>query len=186
MISRLPRMQKAFITTLLLLVSMGLRAQTPSPISGTVVDSVGNVIPGATITNRQSHNSTAADANGKFEISAASGQELEISSVGYQSNIVVVGTDKTVNVVLLTGANALSDVVVVGYGTQLRRQVTGSIATVNVANAKKFSTSDINGMLQGRVTGVEVRSDGQPGAVPSVRLRGLQYVWQCCPVLRSG
>src|SRR4029079_9054594 len=76
------------------------------------------------------------------------------------------------NVVLLTAANALSDVVVIGYGTQLKRQVTGSLASVDMAEAKKFATRDINNMLQGRVAGVAVRSDGQPGAVPDVRIRG--------------
>jgi hypothetical protein len=81
------------------------------------------------------------------------GEELEITSIGYQNDTVVAGADKNINVVLLTAANALSDVVVIGYGTQLKRQVTGSLASVDMAEAKKFATSDINNMLQGRVAG---------------------------------
>ncbi len=172
MIIRLLRMSPTFIFFSLLLLSAGVKSQTTSTISGTVIDSVGNPLVGATITNKQKHSSTASDANGKFNISAAQGEELEISSIGYQNSITLVGADKTINVVLLTAANALNDVVVIGYGTQLKRQVSGSLASVDIPEAKKFSTSDINGMLQGRVTGVEVRSDGQPGAVPDVRIRG--------------
>jgi TonB-dependent SusC/RagA subfamily outer membrane receptor len=155
-----------------MLLSAGVKAQAPNIISGTIIDSVGSPIPGATITNKQKHSSTASDANGKFQIAAAQGEELEISSIGYQHNILVAGADMNISVVLLTAANALSDVVVIGYGTQLKRQVSGSLASVDMVDAKKFSTSDINNMLQGRVSGVAVRSDGQPGAVPDVRIRG--------------
>jgi len=154
-----------------MLLAAGVKAQTPNTISGTVIDSVGNPVAGATITNKQKHSSTASDANGKFQIAAVEGEELEISSIGYQNDTIVAGAEKNVNVVLLNAANALSDVVVIGYGTQLKRQVTGSLASVDMGEAKKFATSDINNMLQGRVSGVAVRSDGQPGAVPDVRIR---------------
>ncbi|HEX5151404.1 MAG TPA: TonB-dependent receptor [Parafilimonas sp.] len=174
-------MSPTFIFFSLILFAADVKAQTSNTITGTVTDSVGSAVPGATVTNRQSHVSTLSDANGKFQIAATAGQEIEISSLGFSGNIVVIGADKTVNVVLVSTSNALSDVVVVGYGTQLKRQVTGSIASVNIADAKKFSTSDINGMLQGRVTGVEVRSDGQPGAVPSVRLRGFNTFGNASP-----
>ena len=172
MIIRLLRMCPTFIFFSLMLLSAGVKAQAPNIISGTIIDSVGSPIPGATITNKQKHSSTASDANGKFQIAAAQGEELEISSIGYQHNILVAGADMNISVVLLTAANALSDVVVIGYGTQLKRQVSGSLASVDMVDAKKFSTSDINNMLQGRVSGVAVRSDGQPGAVPDVRIRG--------------
>lgn len=181
MIIRLLRMSPAFFFFSVMLLAAGAKAQTPNTISGTVIDSVGHSVPGATITNRQKGNSTAADVNGKFQIAAVAGNELEISSIGFQTNVVVVGADNTVTAVLLASTGTISDVVVVGYGTQLKRQVTGSIASVNVSEAKKFSTSDINGMLQGRVTGVEVRSDGQPGAVPSVRLRGFNTFGNAAP-----
>ena len=74
-------MSPAFIFFCVLLLSAGAKAQTTSTISGTVIDSVGNPLPGATITNKQKHASTATDANGKFNIAANEGEELEISEV---------------------------------------------------------------------------------------------------------
>ncbi len=157
MIIRLLRMSPAFFFFSVMLLAAGAKAQTPGTISGTVTDSIGNAVPGATVTNKQTKVAISTDAYGKFHIAATEGQELEIKSVGYATGVIIVGSDKIITPVLLNAPNALNDVVVVGYGTQLKRQVTGSLASVDVADAKKFSTSDINGMLQGRVTGVQVR-----------------------------
>jgi hypothetical protein len=74
MIIRLLRMCSTFIFFSLILLAAGVKAQTPNIISGTVIDSVGNPVAGATITNKQKHSSTASDANGKFQIAAATGR----------------------------------------------------------------------------------------------------------------
>ena len=109
---------------------------------------------------------------GQFTIDVAPGQTLVISTVGYESRELVIHNESNVSVSLSPITSTLSDVVVVGYGTQKRKDLTGSIASINVNETKKYATSDISQLLQGRASGVAVNSDGQPGASPSVRIRG--------------
>jgi TonB-linked SusC/RagA family outer membrane protein len=174
-------MSPTFIFFSLMLLSAGIKAQTTNTVSGTVTDSVGLPLAGATVTNKQMHASVVADASGRFHIAATQGQQLEVSSVGYEKYVTTTGNDKNITVVLRANTGALNDVVVVGYGTQLRRHVSGAVSTVNVSEAKKISTSDINNLLQGRVAGVAVRSDGQPGAAPDVRIRGYNTFGSAAP-----
>src|SRR5690606_383205 len=99
---------------------------------------------------------------------------LIISMLGYQTQqIPLNGQGKELNIKLQAVHADLDEVVVVGYGTQRRQDITGSVAIVEMEEAKKFSTNDVGNMLQGRVAGVAVTSDGQPGAFPQVKLRGI-------------
>ena len=160
--------------------SYPLYAQT-GMLSGVVKDSIGGPIPGATITVKSSNLSAISKNDGSFLLAAGSGDVLTVSAVGYQEKLVSLGNDDNITVSMSPLYNTLNDVVVVGYGTQRKKDLTGSIATVDVSEAKKMSTSDINGLLQGRAAGVQVNSDGQPGASPSVRIRGFSTLGSSSP-----
>ncbi len=149
-----------------------LQAQSDKKVVGTITSASNAPVVGATIMVKKTKKTTVTDAAGKFSIEAQQGQTLMISSVGYEAKQVTVGNQNNLNLSLEVNASTLSDVVVIGYGTQKRKDLTGSISSVNINETKKYSASDISQLLQGRATGVAVNSDGQPGAVPSVRIRG--------------
>ncbi|MEO7766128.1 MAG: TonB-dependent receptor plug domain-containing protein [Ferruginibacter sp.] len=149
-----------------------VKSQT-NRISGTVTNKANEPVQGATIMVKQSKKLTATDANGKFTVEANPGQTLVITNVGYESQEVVTRGAGNVSVSLLSNISTMNDLVVVAYGTQKRKDITGSVAIVNMAETKKYSTSDVAQLLQGRASGVAVNSDGQPGATPSVRIRGI-------------
>jgi len=156
---------------LLLMLPARVHAQT-GKISGTVTNAQNQPVVGATITVKQTKKTSVTDANGQFTIEANPGQSVLVTTVGYEPKEFVAGDQKMVAVTLDQFTSTLNDVVVVGYGTQKKRDLTGSVSNVNIAETKKYSTSDISQLLQGRAAGVAVNSDGQPGAAPSVRIRG--------------
>jgi TonB-dependent starch-binding outer membrane protein SusC len=158
------------ITFLMLLPSM-VKAQVNN-ISGVVTSASNKPIEAATVIVKQTKASAVCDAQGNFSIVASAGQTLLVSSVGYESKEVKVSKENTITIVLNSSNTNIDEVVVIGYGSQRKKDLTGSISSLNITDAKKFSTNDISQLLQGRATGVAVNSDGQPGAIPSVRIRG--------------
>ncbi len=158
------------VMAVLLLLPGKVKAQTNN-ITGTVTGKGNQPLVGATITIKQTKKTTATDVNGKFSIEATTGETLIVSNVGYETNEMVINKS-SVAVSLSTVTTNLDDVVVVAYGTQKKKDITGSVAIVNMTETKKYSTSDVSQLLQGRASGVSVNSDGQPGATPSVRIRG--------------
>jgi TonB-dependent starch-binding outer membrane protein SusC len=141
-------------------------------ISGTVTGVSNKPIEAATVTIKQTTTSAVCDAQGKFSIAANPGQTLLISAVGYEGREIKVGKENNLSITLTQLNSSIDEVVVVGYGTQKKKDLTGAISTINMAETKKISTSDLSQLLQGRATGVAVNSDGQPGAIPSIRIRG--------------
>ena len=150
----------------------------PGHIRGTVKDESNNPIEGAAITVKGLGSGTVTDKQGKFDLTVPSGAyQIEISFVGYktvQRNITA-SDDKPVDlaVVLQLSTTGLTDVVVVGYGTQRKRDVTGSISSVKGDDIKNQPVSNAGDLLQGRAAGVDIiRDDGSPGSVPSIRVLG--------------
>jgi TonB-dependent starch-binding outer membrane protein SusC len=158
------------IALLLLLPGWG-HAQA-NKISGTVTGGSGKALPAATISVKQTNTSVVSDANGKFSIDADPGQTLVVSTIGYETRELTIDGKSSVVISLLQSNATMDEVIVIGYGTQKKKDLTGAISSVNIAETKKYSASDLSQLLQGRVTGVAVNSDGQPGASPSVRIRG--------------
>ncbi|WP_037438097.1 SusC/RagA family TonB-linked outer membrane protein [Pedobacter antarcticus] len=157
---------------LLIFLSAGLKAQTPV-IKGKVVDEQNAGLPGATISIKGKKTATASDGEGNFVLSAEPNDILLINLLGYTAAEVKVGMSKQITISLNSSSKDLSEVVVVGYGTQLKKDLTGSVALVDAAEIKKTSGSDIGQLLQGRTPGISVTTDGQPGASPTIRIRGL-------------
>lgn len=146
-------------------------------ISG-VVQEMGSNAPldGATISLRNSLKSTITDGEGKFELMVPKGRAvLDISFVGYESGSVNVGANETnVNVILnQSTGDQLTDVVIVGYGTQKRSDITGSISTVKGGDLVQLPVMRADQALQGRAAGVAVtNTDGAPGGSTTIRIRG--------------
>ncbi|MEO6731723.1 MAG: TonB-dependent receptor [Ferruginibacter sp.] len=159
------------VMAILQLLPGQLMAQS-NKISGTVTGTNNEPLVGATVTVKQSKKVSVTDIAGKFSIEANPGQTLVITTVGFEARELAVGNQNNISISLNQVASTLNDLVVVAYGTQKKKDITGAVAIVNVAETKKYSTSDVAQLLQGRASGVQVNSDGQPGAVPSVRIRG--------------
>jgi len=162
---------------MLLLVFFGLLSSThviaQGTVSGTVTDKKGSPLAGVSVMVKGTGTGTNTAANGSFSIVASQKDVLLFTSVGFASREVAVNAIGSSPLVLdESAAGNLDEVVVIGYGTQRKKDLTGAVGNVNVAETKKYSTSDMSQLLQGRVTGVAVNSDGQPGSVPSVRIRG--------------
>ena len=159
-----------FVTTALLFCGLLLHAQQAT--TGTVVDADGLPIPGATVIISGTSEGTTSDFDGNFSISAESGAVLEFSSIGFETQMVTLSGQNNLTIALQDSVSQLDEIIVTGYGKQARGKLTGSVATVNVKDAVKVPVVNAAEILQGRVSGVTVVSNGQPGSAPRVRIRG--------------
>jgi TonB-linked SusC/RagA family outer membrane protein len=152
-------------------------ANTANPIriSGKVVSAEDNSpLVGASIRIKGTNKGTVADANGDFKLEVENtNATLEISSVGYITQDVKVNGRSVLNVSLSANISSLEEVVVIGYGTQKAKDLTGSVGIVKIEDAKKTATYDVAKMLQGQVPGVTVQSSGEPGGFVSIKIRGI-------------
>jgi len=157
---------KKFLFMFAFLLTAGIYAQN---VTGSV-DSADGPLPGATILVKGTNNFTTTDFDGNFSVEASQGDVLEVSFVGYTTQDVSVDGDQIL-ITLIIG-NELDEIVVTGYGSQTRANVTGSVASVNMGDALKVPVVNAAEALQGRVAGVTVVTNGQPGSAPIVRIRG--------------
>lgn len=155
-----------------------MRKEAPAagPVTGRIVDEKGQGLPGVNVLVKGTNVGTATNADGRYTIEAPAGATLVFSYIGYASQEVAVGDRATVDVALAPDARSLSDVVVVGYLTQDRQNVTSAVSSLNVKEAEKTPVPTLAQAFQGRVAGVQVESAGNPGAVPAVTIRGVGTV----------
>jgi TonB-linked SusC/RagA family outer membrane protein len=143
-------------------------------VSGVVRDESGNVLPGVNVLEKGTTNGTSTSADGQYKIEIGSGSStLVFSFIGYATQEILPGVQTVINISLTPDVTSLQEVVVVGYGSEKRSDLTGAVSSVKTAEMTKVATNDVTQMLQGRVAGVAVNSDGQPGATPSVKIRGI-------------
>ena len=150
----------------------GLFLHAQQSTTGVVFDAAGVPIPGATIIISGTDQGTTSDFDGNFSIQTNDGDSLEISSIGFQSQSLAVNGLTNLTIFLQDSVSQLDEIIVTGYSTQSRGSVTGAVATVDVADAVKVPVVNAAEILQGRVSGVSVVTNGQPGSAPSVRIRG--------------
>ena len=152
-------------------------------VSGTVVDHEGEPLIGATVKVTGSESGAVTDIDGNFQMNAPANGTLLISYVGYTDREVPINGRTDLGKIELTSDNQVLDqVVVVGYGVQKKADLTGSVAIVNADELKRVSHSNISSMLEGKVAGVQITTDGQPGADPNVRIRGLGTFGSTAPL----
>jgi TonB-dependent starch-binding outer membrane protein SusC len=159
---------------LLLFLSASTLGQAQNKtVTGRVLNEKGNGIANASVVSKNTKNGTTTNEKGEFTLSVSpDSKTLSVSSVGYSSREVAI-TGNSVEVVLKELASNLSEVVVVGYGTQRVTKVSGAIATVKAADIEKLKPVRAEEALQGRASGVTVIAPGSPGAKPTVLIRGI-------------
>lgn len=144
------------------------------PIRGKVVDASSAAIPGATVVLKGSTSvGTTTDAEGGFVLNVPDGSTtLVVSSIGFVTQEITIGNQSQLLVTLQSDVKALSEVVVTGYSSQSRRDITGAVATVDTKELTKVAAPNVAQQLQGRVSGVTVTSNNSPGGEATVRIRG--------------
>ena len=144
-------------------------------VSGRVVSEAdGSPLPGVSVTLKGTSSGTITDIDGNFSLNVPSAQSvLVFSFVGMETTEVTVGNQSTINLQLPEDVKALSEVVVVGYGEQQRRDVTGSVSSIGGEEINNLPVASIDAAMQGRAPGVLVTSpSGTPGAGISMQIRG--------------
>ena len=179
-------MQKIY-TIMFVLAAVLAQAQKVS-IRGKVTDaSDGSPLPGVSILEKGTTNGTSTDSQGVFNLQVGQGATLAFSFIGFQAQEVAVGSQSVIDISLKAESTTLTDVVVIGYGTIEKRDVTGSIASVNNKDFKDQPTTNVAGNLQGKMAGVNItNASGTPGAGLLVSIRGASnplYVVDGVPML---
>ncbi|RFZ83205.1 TonB-dependent receptor [Mucilaginibacter terrenus] len=147
-------------------------------VKGKVSDAkTGEALIGVTVGVQGTSNGTQTDVNGNFTVSVASNATLQVSYIGYTTQTVAVDGRTSIDIKLATSANELAQVVVVGYGTQRKLDVTGSVASVKGEDISRQPSTNAVSSLQGKVAGVQITNSGSPGSSPEIRIRGLGTVY---------
>ena len=162
----------AFLALILILNSFIVQAQTN--FSGTVNDSDGRPLRGASVTVKGTSKGTITDNDGRYTLSAPAGSSLVVSMVGFESTTIKAGESSEIR--LKTDLSHLEEIVVTGYGTQKRTMVTGAVSSVNNKTLNAEPVLLVSEALQGRVAGVSVVNNGSPGTAPIVRIRGISSI----------
>ena len=146
-------------------------------ISGVITDETGLPVAGANIVVKGTTNGTISDMDGNFSLEAAPGEMLEISYIGFLPMEVKIDNKNTFDILMKEDAQGLDEVVVVGYGTVKKRDLTGAVASVNAAKISAVPTSTASEALQGRIPGVVVsNANWSPGSTPNVMIRGKRSI----------
>ncbi|MDC6350791.1 TonB-dependent receptor [Zeaxanthinibacter sp. PT1] len=166
--------QSKFLLICLLMVQLVLHAQQDITVSGSVSDTGGQPLPGASVIVKGTSTGTQTDFDGNYTLSGvpASGT-LVVSYLGFSSKEVPVNGQETIAISLQEDAEALDEVVVVGYGEIKSKDLTSAITTVKAEELEATPTGQAMQALQGKVAGLQVVSNGSPGASPTVRVRGI-------------
>jgi TonB-linked SusC/RagA family outer membrane protein len=157
---------------LIVLSSADVEAPAPQTVRGKVTDADGKPIPGASVLIKGSKTGTAADAEGNYSISVDEKDVLVISAVGYTTQEIAVMGRSNFNVSLALATAGLNEVVVIGYGTASKRDLTGSIVKIQGKEVADKPNPNPVASLQGKVAGLSVVNSGTPGAEPDIRIRG--------------
>lgn len=147
-------------------------------VTGTVSDGGDNsTIPSVSIIVKGTTKGTQTDANGKYTISVPANGTLVFTYIGYNTQEVPVNNRTTVNISMASSSQQLEQVVVVGYGTQRKIDVTGSVASVKGEEISKQASQNPVSALQGKVAGVSITNNGTPGAAPQITIRGTGTIY---------
>ncbi|MBN7812721.1 TonB-dependent receptor [Algoriphagus sp. H41] len=164
---------KTLSVCLTLLVLSAGAAYAQKTVSGTVLDEFGVGLPGVSVLVKGTTTGTATDIDGKYSLSVANDQAtLVFSFIGYSAIEQVVGSRSVIDVNMTPDERTLTELVVTGYSIDSRRETTGAIATVDPRDLTVIPTGNVEQTLQGRVSGVTVITNGQPGTSSIIRVRG--------------
>lgn len=170
----------AFLCCLLCTISVFAQDRA---ISGRIVSATGEGLPGASVRVKNTEAGTSTDANGNFSLMVPANATLVISYVGYATQEFAVGANQTEIVITLQPQGSqLNEVVVIGYGTANRRDLTGSITKISGREVADRPNANPIASLQGKVAGLSVVNSGTPGQAPDIRIRGTASIGQVGPL----
>src|SRR5690606_26201060 len=163
------------IALLYFLISWGgfLSANGQQSVNGIVISADGTPVVGATVKSLSTNRATTTDERGEFTVDAADGEKLMVSYVGYVTQEITVA-GASLRITLSEASNALDEIVVVGYGSQAKSDVTGALTQLKGESLKQGVSVSVDNLLQGKVSGVRIaQSSGEPGAGIDVFIRGV-------------
>jgi TonB-dependent starch-binding outer membrane protein SusC len=170
------RRSSLLLTILALLFSTLLTAQATKEIKGKVVDEKNQPASGITVSVKGTTNGTATVADGSFTINAKEGDVLQLSGVSFETKEIKITASTNYNVVLTSTASTLSDVVVVGYGRNSKRNLSSSVSSLKPEELNRGAIGDVGQLLQGKVPGLNITASGDPNRPAAVILRGASTV----------
>ena len=161
-----------FICVMLITVSM--TAQNKKTLTGRVIDSTGELVIGATVLETGTSNGTITSIEGTYSIQVSDkAKSLTLSYIGYKTKIIEIGKSSTINVTMEVDALNLDEVVVVGYGSMKKSDLTGAVSSVKPEELPQAATTTVAQMMKGQVSGVSfTQSSSQPGAKVKMQIRG--------------
>lgn len=166
-------MRRVLLLALLFSASLISFAQNSFTVSGKVTDNSGLPIEGATVQEPGTKNATVTKKDGSFSLGVSSGNAtLLITTVGYEKQEIALANRSQVSVSLKTATGSLEDIVVVGYGSQRKSDVTGSLTKISSATIQERPAQNVLQAIQGKAAGVQVSSNFKPGELPVLRVRG--------------
>ncbi len=164
-----------FLCAFLLTLPFITFSQNNFKVTGKVIDETGKPVDGATVQVKGSTTGTATKADGTFELMVPSGNAtLVVTNVGFTDQELALGGKSSVTISLISTASALQDVVVVGYGTRKKTDVTGAVAGINQKDIRSRPVDNALQAMQGKVAGVDITSNERPGQVGSINIRGVR------------
>ncbi|OKS85421.1 SusC/RagA family TonB-linked outer membrane protein [Mucilaginibacter polytrichastri] len=171
-----PRLFKAInrfsLLCLILFFSFSYAVAQKTVIKGSIKDAKGLPLPSVTVVIKGTTVGTTSGINGDYSISAPKGSTLVFRFIGYATKEVTVGEESSINVTLLESENKLNEVVVVGYGTTTKKELTSAISTVKAEQFNAGVVTSPADLLEGKVAGLNITNDGNPNSTPTVTLRG--------------
>jgi TonB-dependent starch-binding outer membrane protein SusC len=153
-------------------------SQSQRIITGRVISSDGDTLPGASVVETGTVNGSVTNIDGLFSLKVSTNaSKLDFSSIGYIKQQVDIGSNSVINVILQTDVKSLSEVVVVGYGVEQKALLTGSVGIIKAETLKDIPIATVDGIIQGQSAGVQVlQNSGTPGTEMSVRIRGTSSI----------
>jgi len=162
-LSRLYCLSLGVLLSLMLTLPQNSNAQQRETrtITGSVIDAIGKFpLPGASIVIKNTQTGTVTDIDGKFSISVTRGATLVFSFIGYQTIEIIIDNQSIVNIELNEFRQTLDEIVVIGYGSTVKKEVTGAIASVREDEFNRGVFTDALGLIQGKVAGLSIRKPG--------------------------
>ena len=177
-------MKKKLTLFLLLTISLlGFSQNQSQTIKGTIVDEWEVPLAGVNVLVEGTTTGTQTDFDGNYTITASSGAVLTYSFIGMKTQSVTVGVNSTINITMIEETSELDEIVVIGYGTQKKADLTGSISSISGEGLDKIQAGDASQLLLGRMSGVRVESaGGSPGAPTNIVIRGVSSLTSSGPL----
>ncbi|MBQ7421512.1 MAG: TonB-dependent receptor plug domain-containing protein, partial [Prevotella sp.] len=152
-------------------------------VHGTVVDEAGETVIGATVKEKGSVNGTVTDFDGNFVISVSADAVLSVSYIGYATKDVAVRGQTEMKIVLTPDNQVLNEVVVIGYGTMKKSDLTGAVGSLAAKDMENVPVANIGQAIQGKIAGLQVVDAGKPGDNVSIKIRGLGSINNSDPLV---